>query len=63
MAGLPFFTILPIELHLTDTEKKDLVAFLRALTDTTAASAIPHRLPTLQAAYAGLNTRTIGGDY
>jgi cytochrome c peroxidase len=63
MAGLPFFTILPIELHLTDSEKKDLVAFLKTLTDTTAASTIPRRLPALRAAYAGLDKRTIGGDY
>ena len=63
MKGLPFFTILPVELHLTDTEKKDLVAFLKALTDTSAASIIPRRLPALSAAYTRLNPRTIGGDY
>jgi cytochrome c peroxidase len=63
MAGLPFLTILPIELHLTDTEKKDLIAFLKTLTDTTATSTIPRRLPEIRSAYAGLNKRTIGGDY
>jgi cytochrome c peroxidase len=63
MAGLPFFTILPIELHLTEGEKKDLVAFLRTLTDTSASSAMPRRLPALRSAYAGLSRRTIGGDY
>jgi cytochrome c peroxidase len=63
MTGLPFFTILPVELHLTDTEKKDLVAFLKSLTDTSAASAIPRRLPALSASYTRLNPRTIGGDY
>ena len=63
MAGLPFFTILPIELHLTEGEKKDLVAFLRTLTDTTASAAMPRRLPAIRSAYAGLSRRTIGGDY
>jgi cytochrome c peroxidase len=63
MTGLPFFTILPIELHLTATEKQDLVAFLKTLTDTTPASKIPHRLPALTSTYAGLSQRTIGGDY
>jgi cytochrome c peroxidase len=63
MTGLPFFTILPVQLHLTDVEKKDLVAFLNTLTDTSAVSKVPHRLPAIIAAYAGLNSRTIGGDY
>ncbi|MDP4245686.1 MAG: cytochrome c peroxidase [Bacteroidota bacterium] len=63
MTGLPFFTILPIALHLTDVEKKDLVAFLNALTDSSAASSVPHRLPAIRSGYAGLNNRTVGGDY
>jgi cytochrome c peroxidase len=63
MAGLPFFTILPIELHLTDTEKKSLVAFLKTLTDTSASSRVPVRLPQFKFSYAKLNKRTIGGDY
>ena len=63
MTGLPFFTILPVELHLSDTEKKDLIAFLKTLTDTTATSSIPRRLPEIRSSYAGLNKRTIGGDY
>jgi len=63
MTGLPFFTILPIELHLTAIEKKDLVAFLKTLTDTSAVSRVPRRLPAIISAYAELNSRTIGGDY
>jgi cytochrome c peroxidase len=63
MTGLPFFTILPIELHLSPTEKKNLVAFLKTLTDTSAGSKTPRRLPAINAAYAELNRRTIGGDY
>jgi cytochrome c peroxidase len=63
MEGLPFFTILPIELKLTDIEKKELVAFLKSLTDTSASSKVPARLPGLNNPYAKLNTRTLGGDY
>jgi cytochrome c peroxidase len=63
MAGLPFFTILPVELHLTPDEKKDLVAFLRALTDTSAVAHIPRRLPALTSSFAKINKRTIGGEY
>ena len=63
MTGLPFFTILPIQLNLTDTEKKDLVAFLKTLTDTSASSKVPARLPAFNSTYARLNKRTIGGDY
>ena len=63
MTGIPFFTILPIELKLTDEEKKDLVFFLKSLTDTSASAKIPDHLPRLSAPYAKLNTRSIGGDY
>ncbi len=60
--GLPFFTIIPIELKLTDIEKKELVAFMKALTDTSAAKS-PKRLPEIKGKYAGLNERKIGGEY
>ena len=63
MKGLPFFTILPVQLHLTTAEKNDLVAFLRSLTDTSAQVKIPQYLPALGAKYAKLNRRTLGGDY
>jgi cytochrome c peroxidase len=63
MTGLPFFTVLPIPLNLTDTEKKELVAFIKTLTDTGTASGKPTRLPRFNAPYASLNSRTIGGDY
>ncbi len=63
MTGLPFFTILPVELHLTVAEKKDLIAFLRSLTDTSAQAKIPRYLPAIESKYAKLNRRTIGGDY
>ncbi len=41
MTGLPFFTILPIPLNLTDKEKKYLVLFMKTLTDNSAASKVP----------------------
>jgi cytochrome c peroxidase len=63
MKGLPFFTILPVELKLTDTEKKELVSFLKTLTDTSASVKVPVQLPQFNPPYAILNARTIGGDY
>lgn len=62
MKGLPFFTIIPIELKLTDPEKKALVAFMKALDDTSSAST-PKRLPAIKGKYANLNNRKIGGEY
>ncbi len=63
MKDLPFFTILPIELKLTDKEKKDLVAFIKTLTDTSAAKKSPSRLPAFNDPYLKLNKRVIGGEY
>ena len=63
MAGLPFFTILPVELKLTDTEKKDLVSFLKTLSDTSASAKVPVKLPRFNPPYAKLNARTMGGAY
>jgi cytochrome c peroxidase len=63
MTGLPFFTILPVELKLTDTEKKELVSFLKTLTDTSASAKVPVQLPGFNPPYAKLNNRTIGGAY
>jgi cytochrome c peroxidase len=63
MGGLPFLTVLPINLNLTDMEKQDLVAFIKTLTDTSASSKRPARLPRFNSPDAALNSRTIGGDY
>jgi cytochrome c peroxidase len=63
LTAIPFFTILPIELKLTNTEKSDLIAFIGALTDTSAAASVPRHLPAFNAPFAKLNTRAIGGDY
>ncbi len=62
MKGLPFFTIIPLELKLTEPEKKALIAFIKALDDTSAASS-PRRLPQVKGKYAHLNNRKIGGEY
>ncbi|MGB8193966.1 MAG: cytochrome c peroxidase [Chitinophagaceae bacterium] len=63
MKGLPFFMIIPEKLNLTNKEKADLVAFMKALTDTSSARNIPTRLPELKGPYAYMNKRTIGGTY
>jgi len=63
MTGLPFFTVLPIPLQLSDKEKKDLVSFLKCLTDTSSTTAIPTHLPRLKGNYADVNRRRIGGEY
>ena len=59
----PFFTILPDTLVLDDKEKLELVAFMKTLTDTTAARNIPDRLPELTGKHANLNRRKLGGVY
>ncbi|MES2649896.1 MAG: cytochrome c peroxidase [Bacteroidota bacterium] len=63
MKGLPFFMILPEKLNLTPLEKEDLVAFMKALTDTSCISNIPLRLPGVTGKHANLNKRKIGGVY
>ncbi len=62
MAGLPFLTLIPIELKLTPQEKKDLVLFMHSLNDT-SASRSPKRLPELKGRFAAINKRVIGGEY
>lgn len=58
---VPYQTLSPDPLHLSEQEKADLVAFMQALTDTTSP-AVPNSLPT----FAGnevLNQRKVGGTY
>jgi cytochrome c peroxidase len=62
MKDLPFFTLIPLELKLTDPEKRALVSFIKALDDTSAAST-PKRLPKIKGKYANLDDRKIGGEY
>jgi cytochrome c peroxidase len=63
LKGLPFFMILPQKLKLTEVEKKQIIAFIHTLTDTTAAQNVPTRLPKLEGKYASLNKRKLGGIY
>ncbi|HEX2536572.1 MAG TPA: hypothetical protein VHK69_22670, partial [Chitinophagaceae bacterium] len=63
MKGLPFFMILPEKLNLTDTEKADLIAFMKSLTDTSSARNIPARLPRIEGRFAHLDKRIVGGTY
>ena len=62
MVGLPFLTLIPIQLELTPVEKKNLVSFIHALNDTTASKS-PKRLPELKGKFAKINKRKIGGEY
>ena len=63
MKGLPFFVVLRDSLDLNEQEKKDIVLFLKTLTDTSAIKNVPKRLPELSEKYATLNNRKIGGEY
>jgi len=63
MKGLPFFVVLPDSLDLNEQDRKDIVSFLKALTDTTAIKNVPKRLPELADKYVALNKRKIGGEY
>ena len=46
-----------------EKDKKDIVLFLKTLTDTSAVKNVPNRLPGLGEKYAALNKRKIGGEY
>jgi cytochrome c peroxidase len=61
--GLFIFVVLPDSLDLNEQDKKDIVLFLKTLTDTTAIKNVPKRLPELKGNYADLNRRKIGGEY
>ena len=63
MKGLPFFMVLPDSLDLNEQDKKDLVLFVKTLTDTSSIRNVPKRLPQLGEKYAALNKRKIGGEY
>jgi cytochrome c peroxidase len=48
-------------LHLTPSEKRDIIAFIATLSDTVGLTHVPRRLPSL--ASENLNAGTIAGDY
>ncbi|SKC15810.1 cytochrome-c peroxidase [Dyadobacter psychrophilus] len=58
-----FLSILPDSLNLSATEKKDLISFVHALTDTSGTSARPRHLPEIKGKHAALNDRIIGGKF
>lgn len=60
---VPNQTLPADKLNLTNAEKSDLLAFLRALTDTTNTQKAPQRLPKFPAGMAQLNNRVVGGKY
>jgi len=58
----PENTTLPADsLHLSETEKADLIYFMESLTDTTGFTTIPRQLPT--STRVDLKNRPIGGAY
>lgn len=59
--SVPYQTLPPDSLHLTDYEIGALMAFMNALTDTTGLTAKPKTLPKIDD--PKLNARVIGGEY
>ncbi|MEO0876503.1 MAG: cytochrome c peroxidase, partial [Bacteroidota bacterium] len=59
---LPYQTLAPDPLNLTDQEIDDLIAFMESLTDTSKAGSPPTELPVF-AGQPELNQRPIGGAY
>jgi cytochrome c peroxidase len=61
---VPNQTLPPDPLHLTPREKRDLIIFLHALTDTTdLRHETPRNLPAFPTKLAHLNQRPVGGRY
>jgi cytochrome c peroxidase len=59
---IPNQTLAPDSLQLTDVEKRQLVAFMKTLTDTVNTTHVPARLPLFEN-NASLNGRIAGGEY
>jgi cytochrome c peroxidase len=59
---VPNQTLPPDQLNLCEQEKKDLKAFMISLTDTTATTSIPTKLPSYSK-NSELNKRIVGGKY
>jgi len=57
----PYQTLASDRLQFTKRDHQDLIAFMRALTDTAGTTARPARLPSMDD--PRLDRRTIGGDY
>ncbi|MEM8969971.1 MAG: cytochrome c peroxidase, partial [Bacteroidota bacterium] len=59
---VPYQTLPPDPLNLTDQEQADLVAFMGSLTDTAQVNQVPQKLPTF-ADNEDWNQRKVGGAY
>ncbi|MBL0102694.1 MAG: hypothetical protein IPP51_02330 [Bacteroidetes bacterium] len=59
---VPFQTLSEDSLHLTSTEKFELISFLQSLTDTVDITSVPNKLPRFQDGNP-LNERVVGGQY
>ncbi|MCH2225175.1 MAG: hypothetical protein MK066_10440, partial [Crocinitomicaceae bacterium] len=59
---IPHQTLPSSKLNLKKREKKDLIAFMCSLTDTSNCTSIPKALPSFPN-NSSLNTRIIGGKY
>jgi cytochrome c peroxidase len=59
---VPYQTLAPDPLHLSDYEKRSLVAFMEALSDTTGLKSAPLKLPDFGPESA-FNGRKVGGNY
>ncbi len=59
---VPFQTLPHDPLNLSEQEKNDIVAFMKALTDTTEVKGMPRKLPVF-ANRPDLNSRPVGGVY
>ncbi|HEX8546252.1 MAG TPA: cytochrome c peroxidase, partial [Cytophagaceae bacterium] len=59
--SVPNQTLPSDSLGLTATEIKDIVSFMKSLTDTTGTTSVPSRLPSFDD--AKLSARKIGGEY
>ncbi|WKN41338.1 cytochrome c peroxidase [Tunicatimonas pelagia] len=59
---VPYQTLPPDPLNLTDQEQADLVAFMESLTDTAQVNQVPRELPTF-ADNEDWNQRKVGGTY
>lgn len=58
---VPTQTLPPTPLHLTEKEMQDVIAFMKALNDTTGLTDRPDKLPQFDA--DSLNNRVVGGVY
>ena len=59
---VPNQTLPPDPLNLTEREEGDIIAFLRALTDTAGLAGRPVRLPMI-GGVADTGGRSVGGEY